>query len=304
MPTDYLRNDKPFIELLRMDYRIPFSPMLVKYTIVGVALAIGALLASELLFDFTATSKELLLPFFVVSLGLVALSRRGFDLENLGLVLLATMLIMNQVHFFANPKKFHILVYWGPILPMLALAIGGIKWSLIALLIKVIAIVGNAIYARVVIGETYTADAGYIPFLVGGLIFLVSVFSGFFLLYHLLGQAYHQMKLKNVEIERLNNELFEVNDTLESLVEERVKEINEQNVRLKKSAFMNSHMVRAALTKILGAAHVFEKDQSKRDQMLRIIVNSSQELDDSIKEIGKMLEYEEGKEAKPSQGGH
>ena len=66
------------------------------------------------------------------------------------------------------------------------------------------------------------------------------------------------------------------------------KELEKQNQQLREIAWTQSHMVRAPLTRIMGLANALQEGivpECDRQQYLDYIKNSSDELDDVIKNI-------------------
>ena len=68
----------------------------------------------------------------------------------------------------------------------------------------------------------------------------------------------------------------------------RIREIEDQNRRLQEIAWIQSHIVRAPLARILGLCHCLEKypgSATENAQLLGHIVESAQELDEVIRDI-------------------
>jgi signal transduction histidine kinase len=75
-------------------------------------------------------------------------------------------------------------------------------------------------------------------------------------------------------------------------VKERSAHIETQNQQLTEFAFFNAHKVRGPLARILGLVHLIKispTDGLNRDLVTRLD-ESSKELDETIKEINKVLE--------------
>ena len=107
------------------------------------------------------------------------------------------------------------------------------------------------------------------------------------------------LKLKNLEISEqsrqlkaANQEIQEINASLESTVKIRTEEIQQQNEKLRNYAFSNSHLVRAPLARILGIVDVLrnnQTDQKEARQFLESLEVSAQELDAVIKDVNEIL---------------
>ena len=67
-----------------------------------------------------------------------------------------------------------------------------------------------------------------------------------------------------------------------------VRAIEEQNAKLKDIAFMQSHVVRAPLARIMGIVRMlqnWEMFADEREQLLAFLQIAANELDDVVKEI-------------------
>ncbi|MFN3402780.1 MAG: GAF domain-containing protein [Cytophagaceae bacterium] len=106
-----------------------------------------------------------------------------------------------------------------------------------------------------------------------------------------------ELLTKNVEIEsmnfqlhELNNELKKLNNSLEATVRERTSELETQNLQLSEYAFINSHMLRAPLARIMGLTYLIEKQVKPEDkELIDALILSTQELDNIVKKIADML---------------
>lgn len=63
---------------------------------------------------------------------------------------------------------------------------------------------------------------------------------------------------KNDEIEQMNQRIVLVNETLDQIVANRTKTLNEQNEKLLGYAFINAHKLRAPLARIMGLANLLQ----------------------------------------------
>ena len=107
-----------------------------------------------------------------------------------------------------------------------------------------------------------------------------------------------ELSIKNGEIETINKELIqsntalnELNTNLEYLVKQRTNKLEEQNAQLSEYAFINSHLLRAPLARILGLSSllIHETSDLKDTEMLNALIESTKELDTLISKIGKIL---------------
>lgn len=108
----------------------------------------------------------------------------------------------------------------------------------------------------------------------------------------------HQLSEKNREIASLNNqlltanrELAHANETLEEAVRQRTAELKKQNTQLTEYAFINSHLLRAPLARVLGLLQLIRlEDLPVRDkQLVEALFTSANELDTLVRNISEML---------------
>lgn len=127
-------------------------------------------------------------------------------------------------------------------------------------------------------------NQAYIRYSLIGIVFLVLFFGSW--LWILLKKNRNKLH----EIQVLNENISNINKQLEIRVEERTKWLIQQNEKLKKYSFLNSHKVRAPLTKILTTTDLMERE-SKSD-LIDPIKSSASELDQVLKEINNVLHHD------------
>ncbi|MBK6265335.1 GAF domain-containing protein [Marivirga sp. S37H4] len=95
----------------------------------------------------------------------------------------------------------------------------------------------------------------------------------------------------NEELNSLNEELMSVNESLEKVVQDRTSTLQTQNEQLIEYAFINSHLLRAPIARILGLATIItsqvELDNDR--QLLEALSLATQELDEIVKKISDVL---------------
>lgn len=105
---------------------------------------------------------------------------------------------------------------------------------------------------------------------------------------------YRRLKNKNTTISSQRDEILFLNQNLETLVEERTKELELRNKKLAEYVFTNSHRVRGPIARILGLLEVHRSHgfSSKEEQakMIDYVSQAAQEADEVIHEIGQTLE--------------
>jgi GAF domain len=90
---------------------------------------------------------------------------------------------------------------------------------------------------------------------------------------------------------RLQNEsISQINKSLEDRVRKRTEELEKQNEKLAEYAFINSHVLRAPLSRILGLIHLLEMSDKKDEQLMSYLRQSGNELDDVVKKINMALD--------------
>lgn len=101
----------------------------------------------------------------------------------------------------------------------------------------------------------------------------------------------NEIEAMNEELNSLNEELTTVNETLEETVKRRTHELETQNNQLTEYAFINSHLLRAPLSRILGLSQLISSEpNSHRDtELINALISSTNELDAIIRRISEIL---------------
>lgn len=98
---------------------------------------------------------------------------------------------------------------------------------------------------------------------------------------------------------KLNDELQNLNRTLEVRIEERTSQLSLQNTRLAEFTFINAHKLRAPVASILGLINLMnEVDASEKPEILAHLRKCSEELDNTIRTVSRNLEEAIVKEGK------
>lgn len=100
-----------------------------------------------------------------------------------------------------------------------------------------------------------------------------------------------EIKHINEELASLNETLTDTNNNLESTVARRTSELEKQNKRLTEYAFINSHLLRAPLSRIMGLAQliVHEVTSTNEKELLDALLHSTNEMDTIIRKISEVL---------------
>lgn len=95
----------------------------------------------------------------------------------------------------------------------------------------------------------------------------------------------------NEELISLNDQLTSTNERLELAVMKRTEELESQNKQLTEYAFINSHLLRAPLARLLGISHLVAMEVStvKDRELLEALQVSARELDEIVKKISELL---------------
>lgn len=283
---------KPNLKLwIWRDYKIPKSKGAQHITIFVLTILTALVTVAELTIDLVGTNVELISTLFLANLTLLFFSFRKKYLEVIGFLQVVALYLLLELHLILLPESFHVITYWMPAIPVVALIFSGLRMAHIWLGVVLVTLLANALYGINMFGESYEATIIYKVSLIGGSIFCLMIISCFSILYNLLGRAYSKLRIKNEQVTNLMRKVQEMNENLESTVISRTKDIEEQNEKLKEYAFMNSHLVRAPLANILGAIEQLEEsgDNSEIKEMKNIIKKSAENLDVVIKDVGKSL---------------
>ena len=98
----------------------------------------------------------------------------------------------------------------------------------------------------------------------------------------------HEQHLDNL---KLNEDLRRLNEMLEQKVHERTKGLKEKNEQLTEYAFVNSHLLRAPLSRILGLSQLLQASSSQEDlDMINAMKDSADELDSIVRRINVLLD--------------
>jgi len=108
--------------------------------------------------------------------------------------------------------------------------------------------------------------------------------------YQQLDQIAKTLHDQNLELATRQGETCSINENLESMVDERALQIENKNKSLSEYAFINAHMLRGPLCRIIGLVNLMEQDPNalNTDQLAQI-KSIAQEIDQHIKEINTVV---------------
>lgn len=99
----------------------------------------------------------------------------------------------------------------------------------------------------------------------------------------------NQIESLNDELNLSNEALTKMNESLEIAVNERTNKLEQQNIQLTEYAFINSHLLRAPLSRILGLCQLLNSTKEPDPVIFQALIKSSEELDTIIKKISDLL---------------
>lgn len=82
-------------------------------------------------------------------------------------------------------------------------------------------------------------------------------------------------------------EIRSINENLEYIIDQRIKKIEERNKQLEEYAFINAHLVRGPLCRIIGLAVLME--QEKADPQLATVHEKARQVDAIIRRINEIV---------------
>ncbi len=106
-----------------------------------------------------------------------------------------------------------------------------------------------------------------------------------------LAYSMYLRKISEEKIIEQKEEIEAINASLEKRVEERTKALNEQNEKLAEYAFINSHLLRGPLCRIIGLIYLLKIDNDKDlPEILQHMTEATNELDDVVDHINRALD--------------
>lgn len=108
--------------------------------------------------------------------------------------------------------------------------------------------------------------------------------------YEQLDQIASTLSLQNQELATRQEETRAINENLEALVAQRVDETERRNRELAEYAFINAHMLRAPLCRIIGLISLMEKEnQGHQQEKLARLKAIAHQIDNQIREINNAV---------------
>jgi hypothetical protein len=87
-------------------------------------------------------------------------------------------------------------------------------------------------------------------------------------------------------------EIEVINNNLEQIIVDRTEKIKDQEIRITKFAFINSHKVRSPLARIMGLLNLIELEKNKEgmfEEFLPTLRSNAEELNEMLREVSETL---------------
>jgi len=122
----------------------------------------------------------------------------------------------------------------------------------------------------------------------------------------IVNERTEELRLTVEELHNANEELSSMNNGLDLMVKNRTAELEERNYQLTEYAFINSHLLRAPLARILGLTDIIRRESTDpiTVDLMNKLFNSCGELDEIIRLMstqlsdGSILSWEQKEELK------
>ena len=98
---------------------------------------------------------------------------------------------------------------------------------------------------------------------------------------------------QTIQVRSFNQQLIELNGSLETRVAERTKELEQKNQQLTNFAFINAHKLRAPVATLLGLIYLYKHNglnENEREAFLNQVDQLTERLDGVIREMQRSLE--------------
>lgn len=257
--------------------------------------------------------------FFFVPLVLLSIGVRITYLITINIV---GLLSVFQLLLYFDPKNYYILIYWIGLIPLLVVSIVKPKaakiWGIVFLLFMTI----NGAYVLVNF-PSYEITLFPKKFLTAGFVFWMITFSIIFIINFIqernkeilassnneLTNLKQQIEKKNEELNsqnqkiiKINDELRKLNEHLESRIAERTSDLEHRNAQLTEYAFINSHLLRAPVARVIGLLNLMDKtdNAAKKAEITDHLNIAGKDLEEVVSKISLTLEEKSGSGMKGS----
>jgi len=242
----------------------------------------------------------------------MVLMRAGVKASYLISINILGLLLVFQLLLYLNPKHYYILIYWIGLIPLLVVSIVKPKaakiWGLILLIFMII----NGIF---ILTKYPSYEITLYPkkYLAAGFVFWMIAFSIIFIINYiqeknkeLLNSSNQELSIlkqqierkntklnsQNQEINKINDQLRQLNVNLESRIIERTIDLEQRNSQLTEYAFINSHLLRAPVARVIGLLSLIDKtaNPKKREEIFTHLTLAGTDLEKIVTKISLTLE--------------
>jgi hypothetical protein len=238
--------------------------------VVATAIIFLSSTATEFFIDIPYATLEVLLPFDIVIIGYLLLSKKLAGNIIFRSLLPIMIFILMEMLFLVDPKIIPATIYWLPLVPIVALLVQGPKASKFWLLGILMTHIFNTVLLSGFFGSTYELDASIGFYFAEGVLFSFSIIFALYVVYSLLGNAFFKMKLKNTELHDLKESIEFKNDTIKKYQQNLVSLLKEHLEYKKGTKFSYSSICENA-AQTLGTQRVsiwlFKDDNSRIDRL-------------------------------------
>jgi signal transduction histidine kinase len=105
----------------------------------------------------------------------------------------------------------------------------------------------------------------------------------------LLDSVAKRLAKQNEELDAEQDEVRAINENLEAIVEERTRELDHKNRTLEEYAFINAHLVRGPLSRVIGLCNLMEKDSGFDQIQIKLIKEKANEMDRIVRKINEVV---------------
>lgn len=247
--------------------------------------------------------------FFFVPLFLL---RKGIETTYLITGHIIGLLSVFQYMLIMNPKHYYVLIYWIGLIPLLVVSIVKPKaariWGIVFLLFMTL----NGIYVLI---NFPSYDITIFPkkFLTAGFIFWLITFAIVLIINYIqeknkdvLAERNHELSIlkeeiedkneelnaQNEEIRKVNDQLTQLNANLEVRIKERTQDLEKRNEQLMEYAYINAHLLRAPVARVIGLLNLLDKTSAnaKRMEIAEHLKKAGADLEEVVGQISETLD--------------
>ncbi|MFA0964581.1 GAF domain-containing protein [Roseivirga sp. BDSF3-8] len=264
------------------DYKIRSEPAIKNSVLVYMTAALFLCL-TEFVSDFKASSPALALAFVTEALVVTYLVYQYPSSELVRVILIASIYFFIEAHFFNLPLTFHVVIYWLPLVPVVALIVQNIRSACIWGLVVLVTHLFNYLYTDSITDGTYTIEASLPSYLLTGAIFISLMIACAYLLYQLLGMAYSKVMTKNQELETLRNEIEFKNKRLTNYQEILIRLSKDKSIYRQGENHLFHVLCRTVVSTLeINRASVWILDEKREYLVRKYIYDEAEDSDEPV----------------------